>query len=216
MSLVESRVRETPKEIRRRLFKPAGGRDSSELEVVAEHVAKRQREAEEARTRDEAEKRRRQDEANQATAAAALRKASQEDEIRERDRRIADLVEQISRSETELKTLCSEALRECPRDYSFQGKFPQVLDVISKFYFVHTIHIVSQQRTALICRARHLVMWFAYHVTGMSLSQIGRRLGGRDHTTVLSGLRKIQRQVDAGEARTVLEISDIKKRLGVE
>jgi len=59
-------------------------------------------------------------------------------------------------------------------------------------------------------------MWLAYHITGMSLSQIGRRLGGRDHTTILSGIRKIQRQIDAGEARTLVEISDIKKRLGVE
>lgn len=35
-------------------------------------------------------------------------------------------------------------------------------------------------------------MWVAREVTSASLPEIGRRFGGRDHTTVLYGIRKVQ------------------------
>jgi chromosomal replication initiation ATPase DnaA len=216
MTMLESPVRESPAAIRRRLFNPPGGRASSELDVLAEPVARRLRADQEAAEREAGEKRRRQQVIDRQIVAALVREETEADEVRSREQRINELVDRIRQSETELKTLCAESLRDQPRDFSFQGKFSQVLDVVSKFYSIHTIHIISQQRSAKICRPRHVVMWLAYHVTGMSLAQIGRRIGGRDHTTILSGIRKIQRQIDAGEARTLVEISDIKKRLGVE
>lgn len=216
MTMVESPARESPAAIRRRLLNPAGGRISSELDVIAEPVARRLREAEQARAREDVEKQRRQQIIDRQIAAAIAREAAEVDEVQTRERRISELVEQIRNSETELKTLCADALREQPRDFSFRGKFAQILDVVSKFYSIHTIHIISQQRTVPICRTRHVVMWLAYHVSGMTLAQIGRRLGNRDHTTVLSGMRKIQRLLDAGDPRTTVEIADIKKRLGSE
>lgn len=214
MTTIELPVRESPAAIRRRLFAPAGGRDSSELDIVSPNLAMRMRAAQDAAAREAVEKQTRQQIINRQIAAALVQEEAEADEVRSREQRINELVDQIRNSETELKTLCAESLRSQPRDFSFQGKFSQVLDVVSKFYSIHTIHIVSQQRTAPICRARHVVMWIAYHVTGMSLAQIARRLGNRDHTTVLSGIRKIQRQLDAGEARTIVEIGEIKERIG--
>lgn len=208
MSMVDYR------EIRRRLRTPVGGRDSSELDIVSPSLARRLRTAQDAATREAGDKQRRQEIIDRRISAALGVAANTVLEARERERRINELVDQIRDSETELKTLCAESLRDNPRDFSFQGKFSQVLDVVSKFYSIHTIHIVSQQRTARICRVRHVVMWIAYHVTGMSLSQIGRRLGNRDHTTVLSGLRKIQSLLNHGDARLTVEIADIKKQMG--
>lgn len=214
--MLESPVRESPAEIRRRLFNPVGGRESSELDIIAAPVARRLRAAQEAADREAVDKQHRQQIIDRQIAAALVTAGDEAAEGRSREQRINELVDQIRNSEIELKTLCAESLRDNPRDFSFQGKFSQVLDVVSKFYSIHTIHIISQQRTARICRTRHVVMWVAYHVTGMSLAQIGRRIGGRDHTTVLSGIRKIQRQLDAGNARTVIEIADIKERMGAE
>jgi chromosomal replication initiation ATPase DnaA len=208
MSMVDYR------EIRRRLRTPVNGRDSSELDIVSPTLARRLRTAQDAQARATADQQRRQAIIDRQIAAALVQATSDVNEADARERRINELVDQIRNSETELKTLCAASLSEQPRDFSFQGKFSQVLDVVSKFYSIHTIHIVSQQRTAPICRARHVLMWAAYHLTGMSLAQIGRRLGGRDHTTVLSGMRKIQRQLDTGNARTTVEIADIKKSMG--
>jgi chromosomal replication initiator protein len=41
-----------------------------------------------------------------------------------------------------------------------------------------------------ICQARFAAWWLARSLTAWSLPQIGRRLGGRDHTTVMSGIRR--------------------------
>lgn len=201
-------------EIRRRLRSPVGGRDSSELDIVSPTLARRLRTAQDAAARETADKQRRQGIIDRQIAAALVQATSDVNEAAARERRITELVDQIRNSETELRTLCAESLSEQPRNFSFQGKFSQVLDVVSKFYSIHTIHILSQQRAARVCRPRHVVMWFAYQTTGMSLAQIGRRLGGRDHTTILNGIRKIQGQLDASDPRTMVEIADIKKQMG--
>lgn len=49
----------------------------------------------------------------------------------------------------------------------------------------------SDQRRAPVVRARQIAMYLAYEHTPNSTPSIGRKLGGRDHTTVMHGHRKI-------------------------
>jgi chromosomal replication initiator protein len=53
----------------------------------------------------------------------------------------------------------------------------------------------AQRRTADIARARLVGYFLCKSLTLRSLPEIGRFFGGRDHTTVLSGVRKIERLV---------------------
>jgi chromosomal replication initiator protein len=62
---------------------------------------------------------------------------------------------------------------------------------------VRWIDIVSARRTRNLLIPRFEVMWRARHETLMSLPQIGRQMG-RDHTTILYGVRKYQAMIDAG------------------
>lgn len=62
------------------------------------------------------------------------------------------------------------------------------------------IDLKSNRRSKDLMVPRHYLMWRLRHETTMSLPQIGKYLGGRDHTTVLHGVRKYQRMVDAGTA----------------
>ena len=41
-------------------------------------------------------------------------------------------------------------------------------------------------------RPRQIAMYLAKHMTNRSLPEIGRRFGGRDHTTVMHGVRRIE------------------------
>lgn len=50
--------------------------------------------------------------------------------------------------------------------------------------------VYSTRRHQNICKARHLAEWVARHATDMSYPEIGRALGDRDHTTILSGVRR--------------------------
>ena len=51
--------------------------------------------------------------------------------------------------------------------------------------------ILSQRRTANVVRPRQIAMYLAKMMTPHSLPVIGRKFGGRDHTTVLHAVRKI-------------------------
>jgi hypothetical protein len=52
--------------------------------------------------------------------------------------------------------------------------------------------MVSARRTAEVVRPRQIAMFLARHLTPNSLPVIGRSFGGRDHTTVLHAIRKIE------------------------
>lgn len=59
------------------------------------------------------------------------------------------------------------------------------------------IDMRSPRRFRDLVRARMIYYELARRVTGRSMPQIGRSLGGRDHSTVLHGLRRVAR--DRGE-----------------
>ena len=62
---------------------------------------------------------------------------------------------------------------------------------------VRVADIDSEQRTASIVVARHIAMMLCRMLTHRSLPDIGRRFGGRDHTTVIHALDKMQPVMDA-------------------
>ena len=66
-------------------------------------------------------------------------------------------------------------------------------------YGVTVIDLQSDRRDALSVRARHFCFWTMRHETTWSLPRIGQLFGGRDHTTVLHGIRRHQARIDAGE-----------------
>lgn len=71
---------------------------------------------------------------------------------------------------------------------------------------VSRVDLLSPRRSNSVVRPRQIAMWLARSLTTASLPEIGRRLGGRDHTTILHGVRTIDRlyETDA-EIRTSVE-----------
>jgi chromosomal replication initiator protein len=69
--------------------------------------------------------------------------------------------------------------------------------------------LISERRTRSVARPRQAAMWLAKKLTTRSLPDIGRRFGGRDHTTVLHAVRRIEalRQTDTQLARDLETLS---------
>lgn len=67
-----------------------------------------------------------------------------------------------------------------------------IIKTVCVYYRVTLAELCSQRRVLHIVRPRHVAMYLAKHLTLRSLPDIGRRLGGRDHTTILSGIRRIE------------------------
>ena len=60
--------------------------------------------------------------------------------------------------------------------------------------------IKGRSRMARLVRARQSVMWIAHRQSRWSLGSIGQAIGGRDHTTVLHGVRAVAASIDADPA----------------
>ena len=64
--------------------------------------------------------------------------------------------------------------------------------IVARQYNVSRADLLSSRRTANVVRPRQVAMYLAKVLTLRSLPEIGRRFGGRDHTTVLHAVRKIE------------------------
>ena len=70
------------------------------------------------------------------------------------------------------------------------------VDIIQKAVAEHfglkQADLISERRARAVARPRQVAMWLAKQITTRSLPDIGRRFGGRDHTTVLHAVRRIE------------------------
>ncbi len=70
-------------------------------------------------------------------------------------------------------------------------KIEEIQKLVASHYNVSRADILSARRNACVVRPRQIAMFLSKALTPRSLPEIGRRFGGRDHTTVLHAVRKI-------------------------
>jgi hypothetical protein len=83
-----------------------------------------------------------------------------------------------------------------------------ILNAVCDFFPVSVMDIKSDRRQANVVRPRMIAMWLTKQHTQQSLPQIGKRFGGRDHTTVLHAVRRID-----GLVRTDPDVSALIKKI---
>jgi len=84
--------------------------------------------------------------------------------------------------------------------------------VVARQYNVSRADLLSSRRTANVVRPRQVAMYLAKVLTLRSLPEIGRRFGGRDHTTVLHAVRKIE-TLAGNDSALADEIETLKRLL---
>ena len=63
---------------------------------------------------------------------------------------------------------------------------------VSEHFNIRLSDMIGPKRTRTIARPRQIAMYLAKQLTTRSLPEIGRRFGGRDHTTIMHGVRVIE------------------------
>ncbi|MGR3514797.1 MAG: chromosomal replication initiator protein DnaA [Paracoccaceae bacterium] len=63
---------------------------------------------------------------------------------------------------------------------------------VSEHYNIRLSELIGPKRVRTFARPRQVAMYLSKQMTTRSLPEIGRRFGGRDHTTVMHGVRKIE------------------------
>lgn len=85
----------------------------------------------------------------------------------------------------------------------------EIQKAVSAHFELKTIDLVSARRAVVVARPRQIAMYLAKRLTTRSLPEIGRKFGGRDHSTVIHAVRRIEqlrdtdREID-GAVRTLL------------
>jgi len=83
--------------------------------------------------------------------------------------------------------------------------------IVARHYNVSKTELLSNRRTRTIVKPRQVAMYLSKVMTPRSLPEIGRRFGGRDHTTVLHAVRKIEDL--SGNDNTLAQELELLRRL---
>ncbi|SFZ84965.1 chromosomal replication initiator protein DnaA [Devosia enhydra] len=86
-------------------------------------------------------------------------------------------------------------------------RIEDILRIVSRHYKVPRNDLLSSRRSRDVVRPRQIAMYLAKALTSRSLPEIGRRFGGRDHTTVLHSVRKVEQMIkDDGDLAQEIEL----------
>lgn len=88
-------------------------------------------------------------------------------------------------------------------------KIEDIIRAVCKHFGIAKIDLLSARRTMNVVRPRQIGYYLAKTFTKHSLPEIGRRFGGKDHTSILAGVRRIGalRTTDAQLDSDVCEIA---------
>ncbi|HZC15625.1 MAG TPA: chromosomal replication initiator protein DnaA [Caulobacteraceae bacterium] len=88
----------------------------------------------------------------------------------------------------------------------------EIQKVVAEHYGMRQADLISERRNRAIARPRQAAMWLTKHLTTRSLPDIGRRFGGRDHTTVLHAVRRIE-ALKADDAQLARDLEVLTRKL---
>ncbi len=83
-----------------------------------------------------------------------------------------------------------------------------IMEETADYFSLSTGDLVSKSRSRPLTQARHIAMYLMRECTGLSLVKIGEIFGGRDHTTVLHGIKKVEDEMRARDA-TFRQVQDL-------
>ncbi|MFX0542083.1 chromosomal replication initiator protein DnaA [Roseovarius sp. S4756] len=101
--------------------------------------------------------------------------------------------------------LTQDCLADVLRSSERQVTIEEIQRQVSDHYNIRLSDLIGPKRVRVFARPRQVAMYLAKHMTSRSLPEIGRRFGGRDHTTVMHGVRRIDelRNADAQIAEDI-------------
>jgi chromosomal replication initiator protein len=83
---------------------------------------------------------------------------------------------------------------------------------VSEHFNIRLSDMIGPKRTRTIARPRQIAMYLAKRLTTRSLPEIGRRFGGRDHTTIMHGVRVIE-EMKAADVQMAEDVEMLRRLL---
>jgi chromosomal replication initiator protein len=102
----------------------------------------------------------------------------------------------------------ADILRASERKVSVEEIQRQVAD----HYNIRLSEMIGPKRLRAFARPRQVAMYLCKQMTSRSLPEIGRRFGGRDHTTVMHGVKRIE-ELQAHDAQIAEDLEILRRTL---
>ncbi|WP_346328940.1 chromosomal replication initiator protein DnaA [Iodidimonas sp. SYSU 1G8] len=96
--------------------------------------------------------------------------------------------------------MAQEVLQDLIRSNDRRVSISEIQRHVAEYFNVRLSDLLSARRARAVARPRQVAMYLSKQLTSRSLPEIGRKFGGRDHTTVMHAVRRIEelRETDSG------------------
>jgi len=85
-----------------------------------------------------------------------------------------------------------------------------ILDSVARYYAIKRSELSSGSKRRRTCHCRHVAIYLCKEILGLSLQEIGSVLGKMNHSSVLYGLKKIEKDMNYNR-QTFQEIRELKR-----
>ena len=108
--------------------------------------------------------------------------------------------------------MTQEVLADILRASERKVTIDEILRKVADHYNLRMSDLLSARRARNVARPRQVAMYLAKTLTSRSLPDIGRRFGGRDHTTVIHAVRKIE-ELKATDSQIAEDVELLRRML---
>lgn len=91
----------------------------------------------------------------------------------------------------------------------------KIINVTADYYNLAPSQLTGKIRTGEISMARHIAMYLIRYNTDLGLKQIGKLFGGKDHTTVMNAVEKVENELKVN-TQVKEAVSELEKRLEIK
>jgi chromosomal replication initiator protein len=87
---------------------------------------------------------------------------------------------------------CQEVLHDLLRASDRRITIEEIQKRVAEHFNIRMADMHSARRSRAVARPRQVAMYLSKQLTSRSLPEIGRKFGGRDHTTVMHAVKKVE------------------------
>ncbi len=110
--------------------------------------------------------------------------------------------------------LAKEALRAVMPQPEHATSVEDIQRAVCEYFNIRLVDLKSHRRHRAVSHPRMIAMYLARQRLGSSYPELGDRFGGKDHTTVINAVRKIDGLLAGDDAQTRTAIEAIERKLG--
>jgi chromosomal replication initiator protein len=124
----------------------------------------------------------------------------------------------IAHASLRARPLNSELVEEviAPQSGATPNAVEAIQEAVGSSLEIPRAALIGPNRTAGPLRARQLAIYLCREMTDLSLPQIGRAFGGRDHATILNAIRRVEERRDAGDPELEQQLQQLRADIHTE